>query len=126
METVGQAFRYYSFGLIINVAAYAAFVILVTIGMGVKTGFTIVFIIATSVSFMANRHYVFKANNDVSAGYAMHWLNAGAAYVVNLSILWFFVDQLHFTVAYVQLAATIITSSLLFISNKIFVHKRSD
>lgn len=124
-KTVAQAGRYYSFGLAINVAAYGAFLLLLQTGMGVKSSFTLVFIVAITASFWVNRRYVFRSNADVSAGYALHWLNAGAAYVINLTALWIFVDRLGMLPAYVQIASTIFTSGLLFISNKVFIHQRN-
>lgn len=122
-KTIAQAGRYYSFGLAINVAAYGAFLLLLQIGMEVKTSFTLVFIVAITVSFWVNRNFVFKSGVGISTGYALHWINAGAAYAINLSALWFFVDRLEMPPAYVQIASTIFTSGLLFISNKVFIHK---
>lgn len=124
-KTVAQAARYYSFGLAINVAAYGGFLLLLQTGMGVKTSFTLVFIVAITVSFWINRRYVFRSNASVSTGYALHWLNAGAAYAINLTALWIFVDRLGMLPAYVQIASTIFTSGLLFISNKVFIHERN-
>lgn len=123
--TIAQAGRYYASGLAINVAAYGAFLLLLQTGMGVKTSFTLVFIVAITVSFWINRRYVFRSNADVSTGYVLHWLNAGAAFAINLSALWIFVDRLGMLPAYVQIASTIFTSGLLFIANKVFIHKRN-
>lgn len=120
-----QLIRYYSCGLVINVVGYLAFVLLVRMGMPVKSGFTIIFIIATTISFLVNRRYVFKSKKGVSSGYAMHWLNAGMAYVINILILWVCVDSLKLRAEYVQIASTIFISCLLFLSNKVLIHKSS-
>lgn len=122
-ETLKQAFRYYLTGILVNLAGYAAFVVLLNLGVGPKTSSAVLFVFSVSIIFWANRVYVFRSGTDLGISFWRSIITYFFALCVNLMIIVIFVDAAGIPAEYVQLFSVLFVSVILFLVNKFFVHK---
>ena len=120
-----QIVRYYSAGLVTNIVGYIIFLLLVSIGIECKLAASLIYLVGVLISFYINREYVFVSNVSFGSSVPMLILMMFLGYVINMSILFCFVDVLAFDPGIVQLMSALIVSLYFFIFNRFFVHRES-
>ena len=120
-KSLAQLIRYGVIGLLINSIGYLIYILITYLGVPPKIAMSILYIIATTLGFIANRKWTFAHNG--------HYLKAGAKYIlahlvgyfINLSLLLILVDIHGYPHQWVQAAAIFIVAGYLFIAFKFFV-----
>lgn len=121
-----QIIRYYVVGSLVNAGGYAVFLLLLQGGMGHKLAASLLYLLGTLISFWLNRTLVFDSAVTLHSGIARLILMLGAGYVMNISILYVFVDWHGFHPAIVQLFSVVLVSVFFYLVNKFFVHRSQD
>jgi len=116
-----QLIRYGLIGVAINAAVYFIYLLLTYLGMEAKSAMTLVYIVGTSVGFAGNRKWTFDHRGNSSGAALRYALAHLCGYLINLLILYIFVDRLGYAHQWVQAAAIIIVASFLFVVFKYFV-----
>lgn len=115
-----QLIRYGLIGVASNTAIYFIYLLITYLGMEAKSAMTLVYIVGAFIWFVGNRKWTFAHRGDSSSAALRYVLAHLCGYLVNLLILYTFVDRLGYTHQWVQAAAIIVVASFLFIIFKYF------
>ncbi|KAB1083645.1 GtrA family protein [Neorhizobium galegae] len=126
LKTFEQIGRYYLTGILINVLGYGAFLLLLDLGLGAKSSSALLFVVSMMGNFWMSRAYVFKSRVALAPSFSRYVLTALLALLLNVGILWVFVDHCGMPAEYVQLFSIVFISVFLFVINKFIVHKASE
>jgi len=124
-NTIVQLVSYGIAGLAINGFGYFLFLIFLALGIGHKTAASILYIVGVLISYSLNRKFVFKSTSSLGVGLLWHLAMVAVGYVINISILYYLVDQFKFDPKFVQLLSIVVVSTFFFTFNKFVVHKRA-
>lgn len=126
MESLKQIIRYGMIGFLSNFIGYCIYLLITSIGVNPKLAMTVLYVSAATFGYFANKRLTFNdTGNSVNSG--LRYLLAHAlGYLMNLSILIVFVDQLMFPHQMVQMIAILVVAAFLFIVFKYFVFQHSD
>lgn len=116
-----QLIRYGLIGVAINAAIYLIYLLITYLGMEAKSAMTLLYIAGTSIGFIGNRKWTFAHRGDSSSAALRYVLAHLCGYLINLLILYTFVDRLGYAHQWVQAAAIIIVAGFLFVIFKYFV-----
>ena len=116
--------RYGLVGLVINAVCYFVFLRLIYFGMESKAAMTLIYVFGVFISFAGNRRWVFY-HQDATSDAALHFVLAHLfGYLLNLLILYVFVDLYGYAHQWVQIVAIIVVAIFLFIIFKYFVFRK--
>lgn len=118
-----QLIRYGLVGVVSNSAIYFVYLLISYLGVEPKTAMTLVYIIGASIGFIGNRKWTFSHRGDASSAALRYVLAHFFGYLLNLLILFTFVDRLGYAHQWVQAVAIIIVAGFLFIVFKYFVFR---
>lgn len=123
MSYMRQLIRYGMVGVASNLTMYFVYLIITYLGVEPKTAMTLVYITGASIGFVGHRKWTF-AHRGNSASAALRYVPAHLlGYLLNLLILFIFVDRLGYAHQWVQAVAIIIVAGFLFIVFKYFVFR---
>jgi len=120
-----QLIRYGLIGAASNAAIYFIYLLITYLGMEAKSAMTLVYIAGASIGFVGNRKWTFAHRGDSSSAALRYVLAHLCGYLVNLLILYTFVDRLGYAHQWVQAAAIIVVAGFLFVIFKYFVFSKS-
>ncbi len=120
-----QLIRYGLIGAASNAAIYFIYLLITYLGMEAKSAMTLVYIAGASIGFVGNRKWTFAHRGDSSSAALRYVLAHLCGYLVNLLILYTFVDRLGYAHQWVQAAAVIVVAGFLFVIFKYFVFSKS-
>lgn len=120
-EVLLQLARYGVAGVGTNLVAYILFLLLSASGIDHKLAMSMVYVAAASAGFFANRKWVFSSGSGLLGTGIRYSIAHVSGYLLNLSILWLFVDQLKYPYQYIQAAAIFVVAGFLFCVFRIFV-----
>lgn len=116
-----QLIRYGLIGAASNAAIYFIYLLITYLGMEAKSAMTLVYIVGAFIGFVGNRKWTFAHRGDSSSAALRYVLAHLCGYLVNLLILYTFVDRLGYAHQWVQAAAIIVVAGFLFVIFKYFV-----
>lgn len=120
-----QLIRYGLIGAASNAAIYFIYLLITYLGMEAKQAMTLVYIVGAFIGFVGNRKWTFAHRGDTSSAALRYVLAHLGGYLVNLLILYTFVDRLGYAHQWVQAAAIIVVAGFLFVIFKYFVFSKS-
>jgi putative flippase GtrA len=119
--TLRQLFRYGIVGIGINFLLFLGYLTITGIGVGHKTGMTVVYGVGVLASFACNRNWSFAHRGHVPTALWRYVLTYAAGYVLNLLLLWWLVDGVGWPHAYVQGVLIFVIAGFIFLTQKFWV-----
>lgn len=116
-----QLIRYGLVGLTINLLGYLVYLLLTYLGVSPKITMSMLYFIGAVAGFWGNRRLAFMDQGSLLGSGARYVLAHGLGYLINLTILIVFVDQLGFAHQWVQAVAIFVVAGYLFVAFKLFV-----
>ena len=121
-----QLIRYGLVGVLSNVSIYFVYLFITYLGVGPKIAMTFVYILGATIGFIGNRRWTFAHRGASSSAALRYILVHLLGYLLNLLILFTFIDCLGYAHQWVQAMAILIVAGFLFIVFKYFVfHQRT-
>jgi putative flippase GtrA len=120
-DTRAQFLRYATVGLVSNLLLYLAYLGLTTTGFGHKTAMTLLYATGVLITFVANRSWSFEHQGFAHAAFVRYVIAYILGYLINFSLLWIAVDQLHLPHQGVQAVAVVLVAISLFLMHKYWV-----
>ena len=116
-----QLIRYGVIGVASNIATYLAYLLITFLGMEAKVAMTIVYLSGASIGFFGNRKWTFDHQGVASHAALRYMLAHAFGYLINLLLLYGFVDRMGYAHQWVQAAAIFIVAGFLFLIFKYWV-----
>ncbi|MCH2143353.1 MAG: GtrA family protein [Phycisphaerales bacterium] len=120
-----QLIRYGMVGLIVNVIGYLSFLGMVYAGLHHQVAATLMFAIAVLASYVANRNWSFAHQGGVARSFSSYLVLYIAAWVLDVLVLYIFVDRLGWHHALVQGVAILGIAGLLFVGQRYWVFRQA-
>jgi len=118
-----QFLRYGIIGLSRSSIGYMVYLTLTHYGTDPKAAMSMLFVVGVSISFFLNRRWTFVHTGSIVASSIRFGAVFSVGYLINLGILYVFVDIYGFAHQFVQLAAMATLVLYFFVTLKIFVFK---
>jgi putative flippase GtrA len=122
---VVQLARYGLVGLASNLSGYLVYVLITYWGSEPKRTMTLLYIVGASIGYFGNRQWTFAHKGGLGAG-ARYLIAHLLGYLINLLLLFTFVDRLGYSHQWVQAVAIFIVAGFLFLAFKYFVFHKSE
>jgi putative flippase GtrA len=116
-----QVGRYVAVGLASNLAGYLAYLLLTWISVGPKLAMSIVYAVGASVGYFGNRRWTFGHQGRITATALRYGVAHGCGYILNVVILYVYVDRMHYPHQLVQAVAIVVVAGVLFALFRNFV-----
>lgn len=113
--------RYVLFGLASNFLIYCVYLSITAFGMEHKLAMTILYLIGTFISYLGNKTWTFRYKGKISTSFIKFISLYLFGYLINLLLLFYFVDLLNYPHQLVQIIAVIFLAVLLFFLSRFFV-----
>lgn len=120
-ETIRQILRYGLIGLLQNGISYGLYLGMTWAGMPPKPAITLLYLIGATASFFANRRFTFSHDGSIAASGIRFVVAHLCGYLLNLLLLFIFVDGMGYPHQWVQASAIFIVAAFLFITFRLFV-----
>jgi putative flippase GtrA len=124
-HTLIQFSRYAIVGLVSNAMLFVLYLVLTGLGLGHKLSMTACFIIGVIQTFLFNKNWTFSYGFDFGGSFLRYWAGYLSAYIINLIILFVFVDYMQLPHQAVQGVTIILLALYLFLLQKIWVFRHS-
>jgi putative flippase GtrA len=118
-----QSLRFIIIGLASNLILYLLYLALTAFGIGHKTAMTLLYLVGTLQTFIFNKRWTFSHHGNIQQSLLRYLAAYGACYILNLALLYTFVDSLGWSHALVQGLAILIVAALLFLVQKYWVFR---
>lgn len=118
-----QSLRFVIVGLASNLVLYLLYLTLTAFGIGHKTAMSLLYVVGTLQTFLFNKCWTFSHYGGVRQSLLRYLAVYGACYVLNLALLYLFVDRLGGSHTLVQGLAIVIVAALLFLAQKYWVFR---
>ncbi|MBU0520897.1 MAG: GtrA family protein [Gammaproteobacteria bacterium] len=118
-----QLVRYYLVGALVNAGGYVAFLVLLHAGMEPKLAASVLYVIGALVSFGLNRKLVFDSAVQIRTSLIRLFIMLLAGYVLNMLMLYVFVDLYTAPAWLIQIISVVLISVLFYLANKFYVHE---
>lgn len=122
-KSFSQLVKYGVVGVATNLIGYLVYLAITYMGAGPKITMSFLYAIGIVISFVANRSWSFTDNRGLSDSAKLYLVTYIIGYLINLSIMFVFIDIYGFKHYFVQLAATFVMPFYYFILLKLFVFK---
>ena len=119
-----QLVRYGLIGVGLNASGYLIYLAVTALGLDPKLAVAIFYPIMAVASFLLNRRWTFQHKGSIPKAGVRYILAHVGGYLLNLLLLFVFVDVLGLDHRAVQGAAIFVVAGYLFISFKLFVFSR--
>ena len=113
--------RFFFLGLISNSLIYLIYLSITFFGMEHKLAMTILYGIGTLLSYLGNKTWTFRYKGKISSSFIKFILLYLVGYLINLSLLYYFVDLLDYPHQIVQICSVILIAIFLFLMSRLFV-----
>ena len=120
-HTYAQLFRYGLVGVATNLLGYFVYLLFTYLGVEPKTLITIMYPAGAAIGFFGNRQWAFAHEGAAWKSIVRYCVAHFFGYLMNLSILFLFVDELGYPHQWVQAGAIILVAGFLFVAFKYFV-----
>jgi putative flippase GtrA len=119
-----QLIRYGLVGVLSNLTMYVIYLLITHLGVEPKKAMTLVYLIGASIGFIGHRKWSFAHRGNVTQAAIRYTAAHLSGYLLNLLILFIFVDRLGYVHQIIQAVAIIAVATFLFIVFKYFVFPR--
>jgi len=116
--------RYAIVGIATNLAFYLIYLAITGFGLGHKASMSLVYALGIALSFAFNRNWTFGHDGRISSAAARYFIAYLAGYLVNLTLLYVFVDRMGFAHQWVQAILIFVVAGLIFLTQKLWVFPR--
>lgn len=120
-KSISQLIRYGVVGLTINFAGYMVYLLLTYLGVTPKLAMSVLYGVGVAASFWGNRVVTFSHKGGIMSSGARFLIAHCFGYLINLTLLIVFVDNLGYPHQLVQVIAIFIVAAFLFMIFKLFV-----
>lgn len=120
---IRQLLRYGIVGVVSNLSGYLAFLAITFAGVDPKAAMTFLYAIGATVGFFGNRKFAFAHDGDSIRAAAKYAVAHVIGYLLNLTILYVFVDKLGYRHEIVQGLAIFVIAGYLFLTFKFVVFR---
>lgn len=120
-KAIVQFTRYAIVGLVSNGLLYIAYLLLTGIGMDPKISMTILYALGVLQTFVFNKKWSFRHHGKVSYSLVKYILSYLLGYLINLFVLWYFVDILAYPHQIVQAIMIVLLAVMLFALQRYWV-----
>jgi putative flippase GtrA len=120
-----QFFRYGLIGIVTNLSAYLVYLCITSFGGTPKLTMSLLYVAAAIASYAGNRQITFSHRGSLFESGWRFFLAHCFGYLINLGMLYYFVDMLGYPHQWVQVSAIFIVAVFLFITFKFFVFSES-
>ena len=120
-KAIQQLVRYGVIGIGSNLVIYFLFLLATYVGLEPKKAMTLLYIFGASIGFFCNRKWTFDYSGNSIRTIVRYMIAHVFGYLLNLIILFTFVDRLGYAHQAVQAAAIIFVAGFLFVTFKYFV-----
>lgn len=120
-QTLKQLVRYGIVGFSSNAAGYVIYLGLTTFLLPPKLSMTLLYAIATTISYLGNRRYTFGHEGNSIRTIIFYFIVYFLGWLLNFCLLAFFSDHLGYPHQLVQAFAIFVVAAFLFISLRQFV-----
>ena len=121
--SVSQLFRYAIVGITINFAGYIVYLLITYLGGTPKITMTILYGAGVVTGFFGNRKLTFSHEGGLIETGVRYFIAHCLGYLINLIILFLFVDKLGYAHQLVQAVAILVVAGFLFPMFKYFVFR---
>ena len=116
-----QGFRYVLVGVCSNFLLFCIYIILTKFGIGHKVSMTMLYFIGMMQTFILNKYWTFENNDKVLKNIWRYMAAYGFIYLMNLIMLFCFVDILMLNHIMIQGGLIVVLAVLLFLFQKYWV-----
>lgn len=120
-----QILSYGIIGILVNSSAYFLFIGLTRMGIEPKLSMSLLYITVVIISFFTNRKWTFTNKDKIHQTSVKFLMVYFFGYVLNYSLLYYFVDLLHYKYEYIQALVIIFLALFNFIMFRYFVFRSS-
>ncbi len=113
--------RYVLIGAITNLMGYSIYLTLTYLWGYPKLTMTVLYFVGALIGFLANRRFTFTHEGHIGAASLRYAVAHGIGYLLNLLLLYLFVDRLSFPHQIVQAVAIVVVAIYLFVILRVFV-----
>lgn len=114
-------FRYGVVGLTTNLLGYLVYLAVTGAGVPPKTTVSLLYPVGVAIGFFGNRHFTFKHRGPMASAVLRYLLAHGAGYLLDIGLLYVFVDLMGYPHAVIQAVAIFVVAGFLFIAFRFFV-----
>lgn len=114
-------FRYGLVGIASNLSGYALFSFITYWGMRPKIAMTLLYVVGATIGFLGTRQWAFAHKGALLGSGARYFVAHVLGYLINLFMLFIFVDRLGYSHRWVQAGAVIVVAGFLFVVFKYLV-----
>lgn len=123
---VRQLVSYGFVGIAINSAGYIVYLLITYFGATPKITMTFLYVLGVVLSYLGNRRLTFAHQGSLLGSGGRYLIAHFCGYLINLTILIVFVDNLGYAHQWVQAIAIFLVAAYLFIAFKFFVFTNLD
>lgn len=116
-----QFLRYVMVGLASNAIIYATYLVLTRLGIGPKLAMSLLYGVGVLQTFVFNKKWSFRFDGAAAPALVRYATAYALGYVVNLSALMLFVDQMGLPHQWVQVAMIVVVAVMLFLAQRYWV-----
>jgi len=121
-----QLIRYGLLGVTSNVIAYVIYLLITYLGVEPKITMSMMYLTGASIGFIGNRKWTFSHEGTMWKSLIRYGTAHFFGYLMNLSLLLLFVDELGYPHQWVQAAAVVLVAGFLFAAFKYFVFPKGE
>jgi putative flippase GtrA len=116
-----QLLRYGVVGIVTNLSLYCFYLLITYLGIEPKMAMTIAYVVGALIGFIGHRQWTFSHRGNANRSAIRYTAAHISGYMLNLFIIFIFVDRLGYAHQVVQAAAIFAVAGFLFIIFKYFV-----
>jgi len=120
---ISQLFSYVMVGVVVNLTAYLAYLLITYLGGTPKLTMSVLYVVTALASFIGNRKLTFAYKGGLLGSGLRFSIAHLFGYLINLGLLFVFVDKFAYPHQMVQICAIIIVAIFLFLTFKFFVFR---
>lgn len=125
-RSAGQLVRYGLVGITTNALSYLIYLLITYFGVEPKTLITFLYPMGAAIGFYGTRRWAFSHKGAMLKSGFRYCIAHFFGYLINLLILFTFVDRLGYPHQWVQAAAIFVVAGFLFVVFKYFVFPKAE
>ena len=119
-------FRYIVVGVVTNLSGYSVYLLITYLGVGPKTGMTLLYLTVATLGFIGNRKITFQHKGDWRRSAGAYVVVHAGGYLINLMLLAVLTDIYGYPHQLVQLLAGVVVALYLFFAFNYVVFRKTD
>lgn len=116
-----QFIRYVLVGLISNAILYGIYIVLTSLGMGLKLAMSLLYGVGVIQTFVFNKQWSFRFNGAAAPALVRYTTAYALGYVINFSAFILLVDQMELPHQWVQGVMIVVIAIMLFLAQRYWV-----